>query len=246
MSARPEAERGAGSGEFTFRIVSAAAPTTAATPMIAFRLAIAHPGRVHFAALRCQIRIEPARRQYLAEEKPRLHDLFGGPSEWARSLNPLDWTQLSVMAPGFTDATEVELAAPCSLDFHAAATKYFTALSPAAGESVAAAHADAPSSRPSDVPLCFLFSGVAFVEDEDGQPRATLIPWDREAYFRLPAALWREALELHYPNQAWLMLRRDIFDQLLAERTRRALPDWESLLAALLARGATETEERRP
>ena len=46
-----------------------------------------------------------------------------------------------------------------------------------------------------------------------------------------------------YPNTAWLNLRKDVFDRLLAYKSRRGLPTWEQAVESLLL-GAEEL--RRP
>jgi hypothetical protein len=51
--------------------------------------AAAAPTPIHGIVLRCQVRIEPARRHYTAAEKERLLDLFGTPERWGQTLRPL-------------------------------------------------------------------------------------------------------------------------------------------------------------
>ena len=84
------------------------------------------------------------------------------------------WTHASAVVPPFTGGTVVDLPVPCTYDFNLAATKYFDAL------------------EEGDIPLCFLFSGTIFYEAADGGLQVTQIPWEKEAYFRLPAATGRD------------------------------------------------------
>jgi hypothetical protein len=42
-------------------------------------------------------------------------------------------------------------------------------------------------------------------------------------------------MDVHYPNSAWLSLRRDIFDRLYQYKMRRGIPTWEQALEELLA-----------
>ena len=86
------------------------------------------PTPIHAIALRCQVRIEPARRRYKAAEMDRLRDLFGTPERWGQTLLPLSWTHISSIVPPFTLSHSVDLHVPCSFDFSLAATKYFAAL----------------------------------------------------------------------------------------------------------------------
>ena len=64
---------------------------------------------VHAVALRCQIRIEPQRRRYDADETAALVELFGEPGQWADSLRPFPWTHVSTTMPSFTGRTEIDL-----------------------------------------------------------------------------------------------------------------------------------------
>jgi hypothetical protein len=61
------------------------------------------------------------------------------------------------------------------------------------------------------------------------------IPWDREAYFRLGAQTWKDLINQHYPEGAWLCLRKDVFDRLSAYKSRQGLTNWEQAVEKLLA-----------
>jgi hypothetical protein len=60
------------------------------------------------------------------------------------------------------------------------------------------------------------------------------IPWEKEAYFGLPAATWKDMMELYYPNTAWLGLQRDTFERLREYRRQEGLLTWEQTLEKLL------------
>ena len=61
------------------------------------------------------------------------------------------------------------------------------------------------------------------------------ISWDKEARFRLPVKLWQEPDgRIHYPNSAWLHLRRDVFDRLYRYKVERGFPTWEQTVERLL------------
>jgi hypothetical protein len=193
-----------------------------ASPLLAFRLRITDASNespqtpIHAVALRCQIRIEPARRRYAAGEQERLVDLFGEPHRWGQTLKSMLWTHMTAMAPPFTGTTTVEMQAPCTFDFNVAVTKYFYSL------------------EDGDVPLCLLFSGTIFYETETDGLQVAQISWDKEADYRLPVKVWKEMMDLNYPNSAWLCLRRDVFDRLYLFKSRRGLPTWEQALDELL------------
>jgi hypothetical protein len=204
--------------DLSFQVESVAPERDAGAPLLLFRVRITEKSGepVQSALLRCQIRIEPARRSYTPAEKERLRDLFGTPEHWGQTLRPWLWTHTVVVAPAFAGAAVVDLPVPCSSDFSRAATKYFDALA-------------------GDIPLCFLFSGTVFYEAADGGLQVAQIPWDREANFRLSAAAWQELMERYYANSAWLCLRKDVLDRLSRYKSRRGLATWEQALEALLA-----------
>ncbi|MFE7183172.1 DUF6084 family protein [Streptomyces erythrochromogenes] len=201
---------------FGFTCTGARADPYAAGPTLVFRLRVtADPGtRVHALALRCQIRIEPARRGYGPAEAEGLADLFGERSRWGNTLQPVQFALVTVMVPGFTGETETDLVVPCTYDMDIAATRYFEAL------------------QDGEVSLLMLFSGTAFTGD--GGFRVEPVPWDREAAYRMPVAVWREMVEQHFPGCGWLRLPRDTMAELLAYRSRHALASWEATVRALL------------
>ena len=209
-----------------FHVEGAEPERFAAAPLLLFKLRVTEAGTpptpIHAVVLRCQIRIDPARRRYTAAERERLLDLFGTPERWGQTLRPLLWTHVSAVVPPFASNGTVDLAVPCTSDFSLAATKYFDAL------------------EDGEIPLCFLFSGTIFYEAAAGNLQVAQIPWDNEATFRLPATLWRELMDLYYPNSAWLCLRKDVWDHLSRYRSRQGLATDEQALERLLA-AAEET-----
>jgi Family of unknown function (DUF6084) len=173
---------------------------------------------VHAVALRTQIRIEPRRRQYSAEEAGRLSDLFGEPARWGETLNPLQLATVASLVPGFTGSTTVQVAVPLTYDLDIAAAKYLHGLD------------DGPEST---VPLLLLFSGTVF----SGSPSAVqvgMVPWHEEATFRLPVAVWRAAMDAHFPESGWVRLRRETLEALRAYRSERVLPTWDDAVERLL------------
>jgi hypothetical protein len=211
--------------DLNFEVERAEPVPYAATPQLAFKLRISDaetqdgtPAReISAVALRCQIRIEPARRRYAAVEQERLLDLFGNPPQWGQTLRSLLWIQTGLIVPAFRSQTTVDLLVLCTYDFNVAATKYFYSL------------------EDGEVPLCLLFSGSVFHAEEEGGPlQVSPIPWEKEAAFRLPVPVWKGLMELYYPNTAWLCLHRDVFDQLYSYKSRHGLPTWEQALQRLL------------
>jgi Family of unknown function (DUF6084) len=210
--------------EIEFAVTEVTPVPYAAAPTLAFRLHLEAPAgeTIHSIALRCQIRIEPQRRRYSAEEEAGLLELFGETPRWGDTLKPFLWTHASAMVLGFTGTTGVDLHVPCTYDLDVAGAKYFHAL----GDG--------------EIPLLLLFSGTVFAKGEGGALRVTQIPWDKEARYRLPVRVWRELIDRYFPNAGWLRLRRDILDALLRVKARRALLTWDDVLAELLRAAGEE------
>lgn len=214
--------------EFTFTCTGVRADAYAAGPTLVFRLRVtASPGaRVHAMALRCQIRIEPARRDYEPGEAEGLADLFGERPRWGSTLQPVQFAQVPVMVPAFTGETETDVVVPCTYDLDIAATRYLNALTDG------------------EVPLLMLFSGTAFTGS--GGFRVEPVPWDLEAPFRMPVTAWQDMVEQHFPGCGWIRLPRETMNELLAFRSRHALASWESTVRALLdAAGPTVLQPHR-
>ena len=207
--------------ELVFDCTGARSDRYAVTPAMNFLLRISETSgeSVEAIALRCQIRIEPARRKYTPAEAERLNDLFGETERWAETLRPVQFTQVAVMVPRFTGSTEIELPVPLSYDLEIGATRYFAGLD--GGE----------------VPLLLLFSGTLFAMS-GGRIQAGQVPWSKEAAYRLPVSLWREAVDAHFPNCAWIRMSRPVMDELLRYKSRRALPTWDATIESLLAEAA--------
>jgi hypothetical protein len=210
----------------SFSVVDAAPAPQTAAPAVNFRLRIDAPdaGVIHAIALRCQTRIEPRRRRYNAEEAAQLYELFGDPSQWDRTLQALTWGHAPVMVPSFEGQTEVDLTLPCTYDLEVASAKYLHAI------------------RTGGIPLLFLFSGTVFRVVDAGDGRVSFsaepIPWDLEATFRLPSAVWTNTMGRFFPGGGWLRLQRDTIDRLYAFRGRHAVVTWDEAIDLLLQQAA--------
>jgi hypothetical protein len=210
--------------DLNFRIEGAEPARFAAAPLLNFKLHLAEtlppgaePTHIHAVALRCQVRIEPARRRDAPTEQERLGDLFGTPERWGQTLRPMPWAHVIALAPSFAGACDLDLSVPCNYDFSMAATKYFAGLDEG------------------DIPLCFLFSGTIFYHSPEGGLQVMQVPWEKEASFRLPARTWWGLMDLYYPNSAWLCLRRDVFEALERYRSHQGLATADQALERLLA-----------
>jgi hypothetical protein len=122
---------------------------------------------------------------------------------------------VSAMVPGFTGSIQVDLPVPLSYDLQLGSARYFAGL------------------ESGEIPLLLLFSGTVFGSAE-GRLAVEQVPWSKEARCRLPLSTWREAIDAHFPGTAWITLSRDTLDDLLAVKSRLALPTWDATVRALL------------
>lgn len=205
--------------DLRFQVEGSEAVANSAAPLLALRLKIMNqPAEqvIHSLILRCQVQIEPSRRKYESSEQEDLKDLFGEPGRWGRTVRSFLWMNASLSVPSFSGSTAVDLQLPCTFDFNVAATKYFHGL------------------QSGEIPLCLMFSGTVFYNDGDGILQVTQIPWDRETSYRLPVAVWRKMMDMHYPNTAWLCLQREAFERLYRYKVEHGLPTWEEALNRLI------------
>jgi hypothetical protein len=203
---------------FSVSVTGATVEPYAASPQFALHVRLAETTgvRIHAIALRAQVQIEPQRRRYQLDEVDRLVDLFGIPARYGDTLRPMLWMHVAQTVLAFTDETEFDLHIPCSYDFEVAAHKYLNAL------------------VDGEIPLNLLFSGTVFVQGETSVA-AEFVPWNCEARYRLPVALWRQTMDAFFPNSAWIRLGTDVFDELYRYRTAQGLPTWDAVVAKLCA-----------
>ncbi|GAA4558235.1 DUF6084 family protein [Pseudonocardia xishanensis] len=201
----------------TFACTGSRPDTRAAGPAVCLDLRISDGTgrRVHTVALRVQVRIDPRPRRYSAAEAARLGDLFGESDRWGATLTPLQLAEVPVLTPPFTGETTVAVSVPLTYDLDVAATRYLHGLD--SGE----------------VPLDLHFSGTLFYAGDTGV-QVGLVSWQEEAHHRLPVAVWRAAMDAHFPGGGWVRLRRDVLDRLAAYRSAQTLPSWDDALERLL------------
>jgi Family of unknown function (DUF6084) len=213
--------------ELAFDCIGARVDRYAVVPSLSLILRISETGgqRVEAIALRCQIRIEPARRRYSGVEAERLNDLFGDTERWADTLKPMQFSTVATMVPGFSGACEVDLPVPFTYDLEVGSARYFDSLE--AGE----------------IPLLLLFSGTVFTLT-DGRMQVQQVPWSKEAAYRLPVSVWREAIDAHFPNSAWIKMSRQTLEDLQRFKSAYALPTWDMTLEALLVRAGTNNTDK--
>jgi hypothetical protein len=191
------------------------------TPLLHFRIEIVNktrPEKIQSVMLHAQIQIQSPQRAYTPGEKEKLRELFGRPEDWGQTLRNKLWAHANCIVPAFTERTEAVLAVPCTLDLNVAATKYFYAL------------------EDGEVPLLFLFSGTVFYCAPDERLQIQQISWEKEATWRMPIDAWRELMERHYPNSAFVWLERGVFDRLYEFKRHHGFATWEQAVEELLIR----------
>lgn len=211
--------------DLKFEIISSKVKQFAAVPTLVFNLQITNETpneEVYAAALKCQVMIEAVKRRYNEETKDRLYELFGGAERWHDTLRTTFWQMITVSVPRFTGQTIVEINVPCSEDQGIAAGKYFYAV------------------REGEIPLAFLFSGTLFYKDVEGDLQITLIPWEKEALCKMPASLWQDMMDLHFPDTRWLQVRKSIYERLVQYKAMNNFPTLETCLENILEEALNE------
>lgn len=192
-----------------------------ASPAIVFRVQIAvGDARVHAMVLRCQVVIDARRRHYESGEADRLYELFGDGPQFTQMLRAVTWAQCPMVVPAFDGEVTCDLVVPCTYDLEAASAKYLHAV------------------REGAVPLTFLCSGSMFRLTGNALSIEP-VPWDVEARFQMPAAVWHEAMAIHFPDSGYIRLGRDTIDRLQAFRGRSASVTWDAAIDALLEQALT-------
>src|SRR4029077_2136780 len=211
--------------DITFAVLDVAPEPYAVTPILMARVGIASVSEepVHAIALRCQVRIEPSRRQYSDDEAAALLDLFGPRERWAATQHSFLWQHATAMVQGFTGTTQVRLPLECTYDFEVAAAKYLHAL------------------RDGTIPLQFLFSGTVFRRGSSGFA-VQQVPWDREERYDMPVSVWRDLIRQDFPKHARVRLDRDTIDALAAYRSARGLIGFDDAITSLLAANSATRE----
>ena len=182
--------------ELRFTVLDIAAEPYAVAPNLLARLRIEETTGepVHALALRAQVRIEPQRRGYDDDEEAGLLDLFGRRERWADTLKPFLWMHTAAMVPGLHRRHRGRPAAAVHLRLRgdrarSTCRRCATARSRWCCCSAAPCSPAAPPASPS-----------------------TQIPWDAEATYRLPVAVWRDVMDRYFPGSQWLRLDRDTVD----------------------------------
>jgi hypothetical protein len=213
--------------DLDFAVTAVDPATRGLTPLLHFKVKITNRPEeetVHSIMLQAQIQIQAPQRAYSPNEKEKLFELFGPPEQWGQTLRNKLWTHAHTNVASFSGTTETVLAVPCSYDLNLAATKYFYGI------------------EEGEVPLLFLFSGTIFYAGPNGRLQVQQISWNKEAAYRMPVARWKEIMQAHYPNSAWLYLERDVFERLCQFKRRSGVTSWEQAIEQLLMKATNGGE----
>lgn len=205
--------------DLDFEILGVEAAVRGLVPLLHFKVRITNqpPNEtIQSVILQAQIQIQSPQRSYTASEKEKLFELFGPPEDWGQTLRGKLWTHSNTTVRTFSGATDAILPVPCSYDLNLAATKFFHGL------------------EDGEVPLLFLFSGTIFYAGSDGRLQVQQISWNKECAYCMPVRVWKELMDQHYPNSAWLYLERDVFERLANYKRRSGVTSWEQAIEKLL------------
>ena len=177
--------------------------------MLRLRITETTGAPVHAVALRCQIRIEPQRRRYTATKRHAWSSCSASTPQWGDSLRPFLWTHVATTVTGFEGATEVDLPVACTYDFEVAA------------------HQVPPRARGRRDPAraAVLRHGL-HAADEAGFA-AEPVAVARGSVVPAAGAVWRDMMDLYFPNSGWLRVGRETLDALQRFKAERALPTWD-------------------
>jgi hypothetical protein len=203
--------------ELEFSVPDAAPAQRSAQPAVVFRVHVRNAGEpVEAMVLHAGVRIEPQWRSYDAQAQTQLADLFGTPDRWDKTLHVLTWAEVAVMVRGFDRESHFDVRVPCTYDFDASVTRYFSAVDEGT------------------IPVRMLFSGSIFRRSPHGFS-AQMVPWSCECAYSMPASLWKAAMQAVYGDAVLLHIDRATFDRLRELRAHLGLTSWDATIAALLA-----------
>ena len=214
--------------EMTFEILGAAHEPFAAQPTLRFELSATEPtGRPIYAiSLTAQINLEPARREYDAETREDLHELFGIPERWPATTRAFLWCHANTIVHSFSGAITFGLEVPCTADLEAVASRYISAL------------------PDGDVPLAMHFTGRVMYQGPQRQVQIVHLPWSTTASYRMPVSIWKNMIAHHHGNSGFAILHDDTMEGLKRYKRERGLHSFDACIVDLLERVPAEEEVR--
>jgi hypothetical protein len=205
--------------DLDFKITGVEPGAYGLTPLLNFNVEVTNSPlteTIQSVILQAQIQFQTKQRHYGPGEKEKLTEVFGASERWGETLRTKLWALTQTTVRPFSGRTTARLTVPCTFDLNVMATKYFYAL------------------EGGEVPLLFLYSGTIFYEAEDGRLQVQQISWNKECLYGMPVQTWRELMDHHYPNTAWISLNREVFERLYAYRRSHGIATWEQTIEQLL------------
>jgi hypothetical protein len=214
---RPTGDRGFGP-EVTLEILGAAHEPFAAQPTLRFELSAFEPTDrpIYAISLKAQINLEPARREYDAETREELYELFGAPERWPSTTRSFLWCHASTLVNSFTGATTFGLEVPCTSDFEVAAARYISAL------------------PDGDVPITMHFTGRVLYQGPERQVQVVHLPWTTSASYRMPVSVWKNMIKHHHGNSGFVLLHDDTLAALSKYKRAHGLHSFDAVVLDLL------------
>ena len=212
--------------EMTFEVLGAAHEPFAAQPTLRFELSAFEPTDrpIYAITLTAQINFDPARRQYDAETREDLFELFGEPQRWPATTRSFLWCHATTLVHSFTGAITFGMEVPCTADLETTASRYIEAL------------------PDGDVPLSFHFTGRVLYQGPERQVQVVHLPWSTSAQYKLPVRTWKDMVTHHHGNSRFALMHEDTLDGLLKYKREHGLHNVDACVLDLLERAKREEE----
>lgn len=213
--------------QMTFEVLGAAHEPFAAQPTLRFEMGVSEPSdrEIYAISLTAQINFDPARREYDAETRAALFEIFGAPERWPSTTRSFLWTHSTAMVHSFSGAITFGLEVPCTADLEVVASRYVSSL------------------PDGDVPLTFHFTGRVLYKGVDRNVQVVHIPWDTSCQYRMPVAVWKAMIKHHHGESGFALLHNHTIQGLMDYKRARGLHSFDACVADLLERNPVDAEE---
>jgi hypothetical protein len=212
--------------EVTFEVLGAAHEPFAAQPTLRFEMGVSEPsGRdIYAISLTAQINFDPARREYDADTRDDLYELFGAPERWPSTTRSFLWTHASTLVHSFNDAITFGLEVPCTADLEVVASRYVQAL------------------PDGEVPLTFHFTGRMLYAGPERKVQVVHLPWTTSAEYRLPVSTFKAMIKHHHGESGFALLHNDTLQALKKYKRERGLHSFDACVVDLLEEVTSDEE----
>ncbi len=223
----PPAEKRDYGPEVTFEVLGAAHEPFAAQPTLRFELSAFEPTDrpIYAISLTAQINFDPARREYDAQTREDLFELFGAPERWPSTTRSFLWTHASTIVHSFTGAITFGLEVPCTADLEMVASRYVAAL------------------PDGEVPLTFHFTGRVMYQGPQRQVQVLHLPWHTSAQYRMPVSVWRNMIKHHHGESGFVTLHNDTLAAMKTYKRVHGLHSFDAVVLDMLEQAPAEDSE---